>query len=422
MTDRDIRTTTLPSGLRVVSDPMQGVASVALGVWIGAGARCERVEENGVSHLIEHMLFKGTKRRTARQIAEVIEDVGGQINAYTSREVTAYYVRVLRDDTALGVDVLADLLQDAAFDERELKLERDVILQEIGQARDTPDDLIFDLFQAVAYPDQPLGRPVLGRPEVVEGASRAALIGYRDAQYRAGNMVVAAAGAIEHDRLVDLAARAFDRLPAGVRAPFVPAVYSGGEMREERDLEQVHLVLGFRGVGLADPDYYALSILSGLFGGGMSSRLFQEIREKRGLVYAIDSMVSAYADDGVFAVYAGTGEDQVGELVPMLCDEIVGLAGSIREDEVARARAQLRASLLMGLESPGARCEQIAQHTLSYGRVKSVDELLAAVAAVDGEAIARLARKLFATAPTLAALGPLGRLEPLPAIARRLAA
>jgi predicted Zn-dependent peptidase len=419
---RDIRITTLDNGLRVATDHVPTVESVSLGVWVGAGTRFEAPEVNGVAHVLEHMVFKGTPRRSAREIAEHIEATGGHMNAYTSRESTAYYVRILKDDVALATDVLADILQHSLFDEDELRRERTVILQEIAQVHDTPDDLIFDNYQAAAFPGQPLGRPVLGDAEIVRGLPRAALLGYRDAHYRADAMLLAAAGNIEHDAFVALAQAKFGGLPRSAANRPVQARYVGGESRDDRDLEQVHLALGFHGVSLSDPDFHCASIMSNVLGGGMSSRLFQEIRENRGLAYTIDTFVSCYADDGLFGIYAGTSETDVAELVPVLCEEIARLADTVREEEVARARAQLRAGVLMALESTSARCEQVAQHLLFYGRVIPIEEIVAKVDAIDVAAVARLARRIFATPPTLAAVGPLGRLEPLDALGRRLAA
>ena len=419
---RDIQITTLPNGLRVVTDRMPTVESVSLGVWVRAGTRYERPQVNGVAHLLEHMVFKGTERRSAREIAEAIEAVGGNINAYTSRETTAYYAKVLKDDAGLAVDVLADILQHSLFDDAELGRERSVVLQEIGQAHDTPDDVVFDHFQSTAFPDQPLGRPVLGKSEIVATMSRDAIVGFRDTHYRTGRMVVAAAGNIGHAQLVDHAAQAFGKLQSGGDDTSQEAIYSSGEYREGRDLEQIHMVLGFRGAPIGTAEFYTLSVLSNLFGGGMSSRLFQEIREERGLVYSIDTFMSAFADTGLFGVYAGTGTGQIEELIPVLCDQITGLAGSLREDEVARSRTQLKSSLLMALESTGARCEQIAQHLLIFGRVLPIDELVARIDAIDGEQIGALARQIFSVPPVLAVVGPLAKLEPYDTITQRLAA
>ena len=419
---RDIQVSTLANGLRVATDRMPTVESVSLGVWVRAGTRYELPQVNGVAHLLEHMIFKGTQRRSAREIAEEIEAVGGSVNAYTSRETTAYYAKVLKDDARLAVDVLADIVQHSVVDDVELGRERSVVLQEIGQAHDTPDDVVFDHFQSTAYPDQPLGRPVLGKSDIVANLSRDAIVGFRDEHYRTSRMVVAAAGNIEHDQLVDHAEQAFGDLQNG--GEIVPQVagYTGGEYREGRELEQIHLVVGFQGAPIGTPEFYTMSVLSNLFGGGMSSRLFQEIREERGLCYSIDTFMSAFADTGLFGIYAGTGTEQIAELIPALCDQITGLADSLRDEEVNRARAQLKSSLLMALESTGARCEQVAQHLLIFGRVMPIEEMVAKIDAIDAAQIGALARQIFSKPPVLAAVGPLDNLEPFDAITRRLAA
>jgi predicted Zn-dependent peptidase len=416
------RVTTLANGLRVVSEGMAGVETVSLGVWVDVGTRNEPAEINGVAHLLEHMAFKGTERRSARQIAEEIENVGGHLNAYTSREQTAFYAKVLKEDVPLGVDILADILQHSSFDLEELERERTVIIQEIGQAADTPDDVIFDRFQERAYPDQAMGRPVLGEAEIIRTIGRDAVAGYMHQHYAADRMVLSAAGAIDHDRLVGLAQAAFTSLPPYQGMPVEPARYEGGDLREEKDLEQVHLVLGFPGVSYTDGDYYAASILSTVLGGGMSSRLFQEIREKRGLVYTVYSFSSSYSDGGTFGVYAGTGEDEVEELMPVLCGEIAGAADSLTEAEVARARAQLKASILMGLESTSARCEHVASQLLIYGRPIGTPELVRKIDEVDLGSVQRLARRLFAAPPTFTALGPIGKVVDFDRIRDRLKA
>ena len=277
-----VKVSKLPNGLTVASDSMPGVETVSLGAWVGVGTRHEPAAINGVAHLLEHMAFKGTERRSAYDIAQEIEAVGGHLNAYTSRENTAFYAKVLVDDAPLAVDILADILLNPTFDEEELRRERAVVLQEIGQANDTPDDIIFDRFQEAAYPEQALGRPVLGTAEIVRGIERPTLQDYMTRHYGAAGMVFAAAGKIEHDGFVALAADAFAALPRAASAAVEPAGYVGGDYRETRDLEQVHVLLGFPTVGYLDPDYYTASVLSTLFGGGMSSRLFQEVREKRG--------------------------------------------------------------------------------------------------------------------------------------------
>ena len=416
------RVTTLANGLRVVTEDMPWVETVSLGVWVDVGTRNEPAAINGVAHLLEHMAFKGTTRRSARVIAEEIENVGGHLNAYTSREHTAFYAKVLKEDVPLGVDILSDILQHSTFDADELERERTVIIQEIGQAADTPDDVIFDRFQEQAYPDQAMGRPVLGEAEIIKTIGRDAVAGYMNQHYAADRMVLSAAGAVDHDRLVGLAESAFTALPAYRGEPVEPARYRGGDLREEKDLEQVHLVLGFPGVSYADDDYYVASTLSTVLGGGMSSRLFQEIREKRGLVYTVYSFASSYADGGIFGVYAGTGEDEVEELMPVLCDEIVKSAESLTEEEVARARAQLKASILMGLESTSARCEHVASQLLIYGRPIETRELVRKIDEVDLGSVKRLARRIFAGAPTFTALGPIAKVEGFDRILDRLKA
>lgn len=414
-----VQVTRLPNGLTVATDAMPGVETVSLGVWAAVGARNETREVNGVAHLLEHMAFKGTERRSARAIAEEIEAVGGHLNAYTSREQTAFYAKVLAEDVPLAVDIIADILQHSVFDPEELARERAVVLQEIGQAEDTPDDIIFDLFQEAAYPGQPMGWPILGRAEIVRNLSREAIGGYMRRHYAPRRLILAAAGRIDHERLVELAA-AFDSLPGRDIGSPVPAAYRGGEHREDRDLEQVHVVLGFDGLAYADPDYHAASVYSTLIGGGMSSRLFQEVREKRGLVYSIYSFSSSYTDGGLFGIYAGTGESEVAELMPVVCDELVKSADTIEPQEVARARAQLKAGILMARESTGSRCEQLAQQLIVYGRPIPPEETVGKIDAVGTEDVARVARRILGSPPTLAALGPLGRLEPLERIAQRL--
>jgi predicted Zn-dependent peptidase len=416
-----VRFTTLPNGLRIVTDRMDAVETVSLGIWVDVGTRHEPAAINGVAHLLEHMAFKGTERRSALAIAEEIEAVGGHLNAYTSREHTAYYAKVLKDDATLALDILADILQHSAFDAAELDRERAVILQEIGQANDTPDDVIFDLFQERAYPEQQMGRPVLGRPEIIQTITREAVAGYLSGNYAASNMVLAAAGKVDHEALVAQAERAFAGLPRIGGATTEAARYVGGELREQRDLEQVHVVLGFAGLDYTDPDHYAASVLSTALGGGMSSRLFQEIREKRGLVYSVYSFAHGYRDTGLFGVYAGTGPDEVAELIPVMCDEIRKVGDGLEPAELKRARAQLKAGILMSLESTSSRCEHLAQHLLVYNELLDVPELVARIEAVDNAAVKRVARRVMATRPTFAALGQVGRIEHFDRIVGRFA-
>ena len=417
-----IRVTRLTNGFTVASDRMDSVETVSIGVWADVGTRNEPADINGVSHLLEHMAFKGTERRSAREIAEEIEAVGGHLNAYTAREQTAYYAKILAGDLPLAVDIIADILQHSTFDAEELARERAVVLQEIGQAEDTPDDIVFDHFQAAAFPDQAMGRPVLGRAEIVGSLSGETIQSYMRRHYAPGRLVLAAAGQVDHERLVELARRWFVDLVESDPSTPEPARYIGGENRAERDLEQVHVVLGLPGVGYLDPDYYAMGLLSTLVGGGMSSRLFQEIREKRGLVYSIYSFASSFRDGGLFGVYAGTGEKEAAEILPLVIEELNRVPATVTEEELARARAQAKAGVLMARESTSNRAEQLATQLLIYNRPVPADEIVARIEAVDIAHLARIARRLTAGAPTLAALGPLGRLARLDQVAARLAA
>ena len=418
----NVQTTRLANGLRVVSDPIDHVETASVGLWVDVGARCETEETNGLSHLLEHMAFKGTKRRSARDIAEEIEAVGGHLNAYTSRETTAYYAKVMKEDVPLALDLLADILQHSTFDPEELERERAVVMQEIAAVNDTPDDLVFDRFQETAYPDQPLGRSILGPPERVGSYSRDALSAYMAAEYRAARMVLVGSGRISHDALVAAAEEAFTALPEGPTAEPAAAVYGGGDCRLGRALEQAHLIVGFDGISYEDDDFYALQVMSTVLGGGMSSRLFQEIRERRGLAYSVFTFSSSYADGGIFGVYAGAGESELGELIPVMADELIDACATVGDDEVARARAQLKAGLLMSLESTQARAERLGRHILLFGRPLSVAELIERVDAVDSEAVRRTACRILQGArPTIAALGPIDTLESHDAIAARFA-
>ncbi len=421
MTDA-IRVTKLPSGLIVVSERMERVETVSFGAYVASGTRHETAEENGVSHFLEHMAFKGTERRSAVGIAEEIEAVGGHINAYTAREQTAYYVKLLKEDTALGADIIGDILTHSVFDTAEIERERGVILQEIGQANDTPDDIIFDHFQEAAYPSQPMGRPVLGTEALIRAMRRDTLTGYMKRQYTASNTVVAAAGNLDHDHVLDLVQQHFADLPTAPAPATLPGLYGGGEFREDRDLDQVHVVLGFPAVGYGTPDYYPTMLLATLLGGGMSSRLFQEVREKRGLVYSIYSFASPYMDGGMFGIYAGTGESEAAELIPVTLDELHKVQREVTQVELARARAQVKAGLLMSLESTGSRCEQLARHIQVFGRVIPTAETVARIEAVTVQDVERAAQQIFRARPTLAAMGPADLVPGLASITDRLAA
>ncbi len=399
--------TRLPSGLVIVTDRMAHLETASLGVWVSAGSRDERADEHGISHLLEHMAFKGTSRRTARQIAEEIEAVGGDLNAATSIETTAYYARVLRADVPLALDVLADILTDPSFDPEELRREQNVIVQEIGAAEDTPDDLIWDRLQEVAFAGQPIGRSILGTPATVRSFDRTRLAAYLGRNYRAPDMVIAAAGAVDHQAVVAQVGRAFMSFTGpGTPAP-EPARFIGGSRVEVRDLEQVHIALAMHGLAQRDPNLYSLQVFTNVLGGGMSSRLFQEVREQRGLCYSIYAFHSPYVDSGVFGLYAGTDSADVAELMRVVVDEINAAAETVNEAEIGRSKAQMKAGLLMALESSGARAEQLARQIISWGRPIPLEEILAKIEAVTVESTRAAGRALIARGrPAIAALGP----------------
>ena len=415
-----VETSRLANGIRVVTHAMPHLETAALGVWVDQGARAEAPSQHGISHLLEHMAFKGTRRRNARQIAEEIESVGGDLNAATSFEQTAYYARVLKSDVPLAVDMLGDILGNALFDAAELKREQSVIVQEIGAARDTPDDLVFDLFQEAAFPGQPIGRSILGTPETVRAFKPLHLSAFLGERYRGPGMVLAAAGAVDHGAVVRLAEEHFGGFAPAPAATNEAAAYRGGERRQMRDLEQAHLVLGFQGVPYLDERFYAAQMLANILGGGMSSRLFQQVRERRGLCYSIYAFHWTFRDAGLFGIYAATGADELAELTRVLTGELEAVAGDLAEDEVVRAKAQIKASLMMSLESSTARAEQIARQEILFGRVIPVAELLERVEAVAAGDLKILAQEMFTgQAVTLSAIGPLRKLESYDQIAKR---
>ena len=416
-----VEVTRLSSGLSVVTDRMPHLESASLGVWVGSGSRDENPDEHGISHLLEHMAFKGTKRRTAREIAESIEAVGGDLNAATSVESTAYYARVLKADVPLALDVLSDILSEPAFDVEELRREQNVIVQEIGATEDAPDDLVFDRLQEIAFPKQSVGRSILGTPETVRSFNSTRLRAYLNRNYRAPDMLVAAAGAVEHGRIVEEAEKRFASF-LGPAAPVPqPASFSGGTRVESRDLEQVHIALALEGLAVTDDQLYSLQVFTSVLGGGMSSRLFQEVRENRGLCYAIHAFHMPYADTGLFGLYAGTDETDAPELMRVMIDEIGNATETLNEAEIARAKAQMKAGLLMALESSEARLGQIARQMLAYGRPIPLDEIVAKVDAVTVErARAAGAALIRRSRPAIAALGPGSGLESTAAIAEGL--
>lgn len=389
--------TRLDNGLRIVSESRRTVETVAIGVWVDVGARYETLAQNGLTHCLEHMLFKGTRNRSARDIAFEIEAVGGHMNAYTSRDNTTYYARVLKEDLKLAVDLLSDLVLNSVCDAHELEREKDVILQEIGQTLDTPDDIVFDNLQSVAFKDQPIGRTILGDAETVKAFTRESLLAFLDQHYLASNVVVSAVGNLDHKELVDIVAKKFGALKVGHRDKPSAAHYVGGRHVVNRELEQLHLTLGWPGVSFHDDRYYAHQIYSTILGGGMSSRLFQEVREHRGLAYSVYSFTSSHAETGLFGIYAGTSPELLNDLVPVLHNEMGALSDGPTEQEFQVAKAQLKAGLMMALEATTSRMEQLGRQILVFDRIIPVTELVDNVERVQAADVANVAGAIIET-------------------------
>lgn len=406
--------TILSNGITVVTHAMPHLESASLGVWVRSGSRNETSQQHGISHLLEHMAFKGTKKRTARSIAEEIEAVGGDLNAATSVENTSYYARVLKEDVPLALDILSDILLNARFDDDELRREQHVILQEIGATLDNPEDLVFDAFQDIAFQGQSIGRTILGTAETVEGFSTGDLRRFLNSQYRPSDMVISAAGAVDHDKFVRQTEDAFGALtkPDVSVNDHQQASYTGGQFIQSKDLMEAQLLIGFEGHSYRDEQFYGTQLLASVLGGGMASRLFQEVRESRGLCYSIYAFHWGFSDTGLFGIHAATGREDIPELVPVVLDELLRACDEISENEVKRARAQVRASLLMSLESPSARAAQIARQMLVFGRVIDLNELVAKVDAITPADLRDLGQSIFTDAvPTLASIGPIDGVE-----------
>ncbi|MDR0753209.1 MAG: insulinase family protein [Holosporaceae bacterium] len=398
--------TQLNNGIRVVTKSMESFESVALGYWIEVGSVCEKEGNCGISHFLEHMAFKGTTSRNAKQITEEIESVGGYLNAYTSKETTAFHVKVLKKDKQLAVEILSDVLQNPTFPEEELEKEREVIVQEILQTYDTPDDVIFDHFQNVAFANQPLGRPIAGTIATVSQINAPNLFDYRSRYYNANNIIFTAVGNINHDELLQDAEQYFSQFKIDDTSVHDEQYdYQGGVFSDIRELEQTHVIIGFNGLSSLSEDYYTLAILSSILGGGMSSRLFQEIREKRGLAYSVYSFTSSYKKNGLFGIYAATTVDKLAELSSVISCELIKVCDYISQKELERAKAQLRSGLLMSSESNSASCEHIANQTLIFKRPIEFREILQRINNTTIVDVKKLASKIFSSAAAVATVG-----------------
>lgn len=416
-----IQTTTLPNGIRITTDSLAGAESIALGVWVGVGTRHEDLHQNGIAHMLEHMMFKGTPTLTAKDISEVIENAGGHMNAYTGREATAYYAHVLDDHTDLALDVIADMVCNSTFPEDEIERERAVIIQEIHMYEDTPDDMVFEKAQMAAYPNQTLGASGLGTIDIVKNIHQKDLKNYLDSRYTPDKLVISAAGSVEHDVLVKKIEKLFGGITARTSASYItPAHYNPSPSLVEKETEQAHIVLGFQGIAHHDSRYAAQRILSTVLGGGTSSRLWQEVREKRGLVYSVHSFRDSYQDDGQFGVYAGTSPDNLPELVPVILDELVKIQNGITDVELTRAKTQIISGARMGREKVMTRVDQQGRHMLTYGTPFQIQELVESVNAVTGDDVAALARSIFSTPLLVSAVGQLDKLMPFEEMKKRL--
>ena len=406
-----VRTTTLKNNMVVLTDNIPHLESASLGIWAKSGSRFEEENEHGISHLLEHMAFKGTKNRSARQIAEQIENVGGELNAATSIEHTGYFARILKEDSPLAAEILSDILQNSIFDAQELKREQQVIVQEIGASHDDPDEQVFDNFLLTAYPNQSIGRPILGTVESVCNFTPNAIRSYMQKNYVGDRMIVTAAGNIDHFKLVEIIEKYFSKIaPDGAKKPQM-AKYIGGDKRIISKHEQVHILLGIEGRAYNADGYYACQILAKILGGGMSSRLFQNLREKRGLCYSIYAFSWSFADSGILAISSATGPEQISELVPLIIDELKYATQNISEEEVIRVRNQIRASLLMSLESPTARSAQLARQQILWGRPIPMAEMIERINKITANRVKQIAIELLDKAkPTISALGPVGSL------------
>ncbi len=413
VSETPVEITRLANGFTVASETTPQVATASVGVWVGAGSRNEKPHEHGLSHLIEHMAFKGTETRSARRIAEDIENVGGEINAATGVEHTSYTARLLGEDIGIAIDVLGDILTKSVFDKQELAREKSVILQEYAAVEDTPDDLIYDVFQETAFPDQPIGRPILGRPDTIKRFDATAIRAFLAREYIPRNMVMVATGPITHAEVVAQAERMFGAMPDEAVEAMEPGLYQGGEKRLPRSLEQANVVLGLPGLSFKDNGYYALHLFAHILGGGLTSRLWHEVRETRGLAYAIDAFHWPFTDCGIFGIGAGAAGNDLAELMKVSLNCAVQATENIDDSELDRAKRQMKVGMLTALESPGGRIERIARQLLSWGRVIPASTVVQRIEALASSDVRTAGQKAMSGARTLVSIGPIKQLPEL---------
>jgi predicted Zn-dependent peptidase len=405
-----MRATRLANGVRVLSEELPDLASVAVGIWVENGSRYERDDQAGLSHYLEHLFFKGTERRSAAEIAEAVDAVGGVINAFTGREYTCYYAKVLAEHLPLALDVLGDIFTRSKFAEEEIDRERTVILQEISQVEDNPDEWVHDLFAQALWPGHPLARPIPGTADTVGGFHRADFLSFLGERYRPDRVIVAAAGKLSHDRLVDAVGRILDAAATTTPASIVPAPRVARAITvHEKNLEQLHVCIGTPGIGVLDPERYAARVLELALGGGMSSRLFQEIREKRGHAYTIYSFLNSYSDVGYFGVYVGTSADKLVEVLDLVRAEFRRVAHEgLTPRELERTKNQMKGNMLLGLETSDSRMTRLARNEIYHRRDVSLAEIAAGIDAVRNDDVVAMATRLLGDGPhALTILGDL---------------
>jgi hypothetical protein len=383
------------NGLTVATDTASDFESITVSVLVKNGSRNENQQNNGISHFLEHMAFKGTSTRTARDIAEEFDMIGGYFNAYTSRTSTVYYAKVLKDDLEKATDILTDIILNSTFAKEELEKEREVILQELCMTRDTPDDIVFDYFQETAFKDQPLGRSILGTEEFIKKLSREELCDYFKNQYSTKNTIISAAGNFDADKFNDMVDDRFKNFQTKGVSKYEKANYSGGELRVSKDLEQNQFLMGFEGLSYLDENFYDLQILAIILGGGMSSRLFQEIREKRGLVYNISAFSSSYSDCGIFGIHSALDSKNINLLIDLIIQELLSVIEKIDDMEIERAKAQVRSNLLMSMESTTSRAKKLCNNFAMFGRYISNDEILKKVSDVSAVSLKKIAKQIL---------------------------
>ena len=395
----------LANGLTVAIDPMPGAQSAAIGLHAFVGSRSEPDGKGGLAHLVEHMVFKGTHSRDARAIAEAIEDVGGSLNAWTARDQTAFHARTLAPDVGLALELIADLVRAPKLDEAELEREKLVILSELGECLDAPDDLIHDRLFEAAFGEQPLGRPVLGNEQSIGGLSRDDCAGWLNDQYRPERLVISAAGKVDPGHILMLAEALFGDLTAAAPPTIAPAQFIGGIRAEQRPAEQSHLALAYRGVAASSETAPALSLFAQAVGGGMSSRLFQELREERGLAYSVYAWTQGFADTGLFSVNLAADKARATEALNLARDVVEQAAAELTEEELSRARAQIEAGILMALETPQGRADAMARSIEIFGRIMTIDEMLAELRSVDVHAARSAGAAILAGPRAIASIG-----------------